>query len=351
LQDTETYYLIAYEPLNTRRDGAFRKIEVRVPGLRDIRIRNRKGYFAPDDSKPTRRAGLAGPAVTGAPRVTHPDDRRDEQLRLALESPEPLAGIPVRLSADFVSADGAMSQVVVSGLVELSGVRFAEAGGRHAATVDAAGAVFDASGAAVAGLATERAALSLTNPDYEQAIASGLEYQKAAAVKPGRYQVRFAVRHDGGGEIGSASQWVEVPDLGDGKLTLSSLFLLKKEQAPKQATPDLAGEALALRSAQARRRFKSAESLYAQVFVYNPGRDAAGASNLVTQAEIWREGVRLAATAEEAMDPGDRGAPPIPHTRSIKLAPFGPGEYEIRLVVTDRNANAMASRRVSFTIE
>jgi hypothetical protein len=269
---------------------------------------------------------------------------------MALDSPDPLAGIPVRLSADFVSADGAMPQVVVSGLVELRGVPFAEAGDRHAATVDAAGAVFDESGAMVAALAPERAALNLTNADYEQAIASGLEYQKAAPVKPGRYQVRFAVRHDGGGEIGSASQWVEVPDLGEGKLTLSSLFLLKKGLAPRETTPDSAGE-LALRSAQARRRFKNIESLYAQVFVYNPGRDAAGGANLVTQAEIWRAGVRLASTAEEAMAPGDRGSPPIPHTRSIKLEPFGPGEYEVRIVITDRNANAMASRRVSFAIE
>jgi hypothetical protein len=51
------------------------------------------------------------------------------------------------------------------------------------------------------------------------------------------------------------------------------------------------------------------------------------------------------------MDLGDRGGPLLPHTRSIKLEPFGPGDYEVRIVVTDRNANEMTSRRVGFTIE
>ncbi|MEO8185352.1 MAG: VWA domain-containing protein, partial [Deltaproteobacteria bacterium] len=41
LNDTETYYLIAYESTNTKRDGAFRKVEVRLPGVRDLKIRTR----------------------------------------------------------------------------------------------------------------------------------------------------------------------------------------------------------------------------------------------------------------------------------------------------------------------
>ena len=49
LKDTETYYVLAYEPTNTKRDGGFRKIEVRLPGIRASRLRTRSGYFAPDD--------------------------------------------------------------------------------------------------------------------------------------------------------------------------------------------------------------------------------------------------------------------------------------------------------------
>ena len=63
LKDTETYYVLAYEPTNTKRDGAFRRIEVRVPGVSGLKIRTRSGYFAPDD----RRAE----APRAAPRRAH----------------------------------------------------------------------------------------------------------------------------------------------------------------------------------------------------------------------------------------------------------------------------------------
>ncbi len=349
LKDTETYYLIAYEPTNPKRDGAFRKIEVRLPGQRDARVRARKGYFAPDDRRKGQRKSLPEPGATVAESAAPPEDRRESEMKMALTSLAPLTGIPVSLSVDFVSVDAAVPQVVVSSRVDLRGVPFVSTDGRHLATVDAAATVFDESGAVVGSLETERAAMDLTDASYEQALERGLQYQRAAPVKPGRYRVRVAVREDGGGKVGSASQWVLIPDLAAGKLALSSLFLLKKEDGPGAEAP--AGGALSLRGAQALRRFKRGETLYVQHFAYNPGRDASGATNLVTQSEIWRGGVLLASSAPEAMDLGARGGPLVPHTRSIKLEPFGPGDYEVRIVVTDRTANEMTSRRVSFIIE
>jgi hypothetical protein len=71
----------------------------------------------------------------------------------------------------------------------------------------------------------------------------------------------------------------------------------------------------------------------------------------VAQAEIWREGVLLASSAPEAMPADDRAGAPAPQTRSIKLQPFEPGAYEVRMVVTDRKANEMTSRRAAFAID
>jgi hypothetical protein len=193
--------------------------------------------------------------------------------------------------------------------------------------------------------------MDLADASYERALKDGLPYQRASPVKPGRYRVRFAAREDGGGRSGSVSQWVEVPNLADGKLTLSSLFLLEREEPKGEAAQGSADGGLSLRAAQARRRFKNTQTLYVQLFAYNPARDAAGAANLVTQAEIWRAGVRLASSAPEPMEQGARGAPPVPHTQSIKLAPFEPGDYEVRMVVMDRNTNATTSGRLAFSID
>ena len=61
LADNEAYYLIAYEPANTKRDGRFRKIELRLPRHPDFAVRTRRGYFAPDDASraASRRCGPA----------------------------------------------------------------------------------------------------------------------------------------------------------------------------------------------------------------------------------------------------------------------------------------------------
>jgi len=43
--DTNTYYALGYQPLDTKFDGKYRRIEVRVK-RRDLTVRARKGYLA-----------------------------------------------------------------------------------------------------------------------------------------------------------------------------------------------------------------------------------------------------------------------------------------------------------------
>ncbi len=48
-QDMRQQYLLAYEPSNETPDGTFRKIEIKVPKLKEkeFKIRHRRGYYAP----------------------------------------------------------------------------------------------------------------------------------------------------------------------------------------------------------------------------------------------------------------------------------------------------------------
>jgi hypothetical protein len=342
LQDTESYYVLAYEPTNTKHDGAFRRIEVRVPGLREAKVRTRAGYFAPDERQA--RADLKTPEAEVLRAA-----ERESGIRTALASPAPLTALPVRLSADFVRGDGGHLSVVVSGHVDLKALPFLQKDDRHLATIDAVAVIYDETGTVVARL-PERAAMALRDAEYEQALKAGLQYQKAAAVKPGRYEVRLAAREDTTGMLGSARQSVQVPDLAPGLLTLSSLFLLRESET-KAAMPEAPGVAPDLRNAQALRRFRRTDSLYAQLYAYNPKPDASGATSLIAQAQILRSGVLLGTAAPEPMAPGEPQGPPVPHTTRIKLQRFDPGDYELRVTVTDRNASSMVARQVGFTID
>jgi VWFA-related protein len=48
-QDLRQQYLLAYEPKNEATDGGFRKLEIKVvnKNVKDLKIRHRKGYYAP----------------------------------------------------------------------------------------------------------------------------------------------------------------------------------------------------------------------------------------------------------------------------------------------------------------
>jgi VWFA-related protein len=340
LRDTETYYVLAYEQTNTKRDGGFRKIAVSVPGVSGLKVRTRAGYFARDDRR-------LGGGVRSAEDEARRAEQRHAEMLTALRSLAPLAGISVRLSADFVSLDGAAAQVVVSGSVGVGTLPFVRIHDRRQATVEAAALVYDQAGAVATTLETQRSVMNLADADYEQLLRGGIPYQKAVPLKPGRYQVRLAARDDGTGLLGSAWQTIEIPDLASGRLTLSSLFLLTDESTSTAASGSEAGSAL--RSIQGRRRLGRGENLYVQLYAYNPRRDAAGAIEMIVQAEVLRAGSLLGTAAPEPMEGGSRGA--VPHLSRIRLQQFEPGDYELRVTVTDRIANVMAARSVPFTVE
>jgi VWFA-related protein len=341
LKDTDTYYVLAYEPTNTRRDGGFRRIEVRLPSRRDLRVRTRAGYFAPDE-----RRALA-PGSDSREQARRAEQRRAE-MSTALGSLAPLTGIPVQLSADYLSLDGGPGQVVVAGNVDVEELPFLRLGERRQGIVEAVAVVRDEAGAVAATLETQRSAIDLGEADYEGLRHTGLPYQQAVSLGPGRYQVRLAVREDATGMLGSAWRRVEVPDLAAGGLALSGLFLLKEGEG--SSLPPAPGAPPDLRSVQARPRFARGENLYVQLYAYNPKRDASGATDLVAQAEVLRGGARLAQAAPEAMAAPEGGGP-VHHLSRIRIPGFEPGDYELRVTVTDRLANALASRAVAFTVE
>jgi VWFA-related protein len=335
LEDTESYYVLAYEPTNTKRDGAFRRIDVRLPNVRDLKVRARTGYFAPGGrarapsavSGKQERRTQGGPAATGG-------------------APAPPTAIPVRLSADFVSVERGVTEVVVSGHVDTTTLPFIRRGDRYEAAVEITAVVHDETGAVAATLEPERLSLDVTEAQREQLSRDGLPYQKTAALKPGRYEVRLAVR--AAGALGLVSQRVEIPDLAPGRLALSSLFLLKAGGATGVEATD-AGEALVL--SQALRHFRRDESLFVQLYAYDAKRDASGATSLVSQAEILRDGVVLGTATPEPVVTGEAEGPPVPHVSRIGLHRFEPGEYELQVTVTDQNANQAATRRVGFTVD
>ena len=181
-------------------------------------------------------------------------------LRTALDSSFPLRGLPVDLAADFMGTKEG-DVVVVTAVIDAARLDFAPAAeGREAAALDLVGIVVDEKGKAV-GQFSDRVELSLTADAKERAIANGLTYRKTLTVPPGLLQARVAVRADKSGLLGSASQWVQVPDRKKQALALSSIVVVADGESatgPPSATARGVASFDRPRRAEVSRRFARA---------------------------------------------------------------------------------------------
>ena len=350
LEDRDAYYLVAYEPDNLKHDGRFRKIDVRLPGHPGFAARARNGYLAPDDRG--RAAGSDRPDATAPPAgVGAPGDLDEAEARAALGAPLPPNGIPVGLTADYVDLPPAGPQAIVQAHVDVAGLRSEVDGGRPRAAVELVGGVYDTTGHPVGPPFGTRYDLALAPAEHQRTVQAGLQYQHRSLLEPGRYEVRLIVREPGLAPLGGAAQRVEIPDLREGKLTLSGLFLSASAGTTGSLAPDGTMDSDALHDAQVRRRFKRSEGLTFQLYVYNVQADEKGASDVVLQAQIRSGANVVAASRPQPVTLRQKDGVPLPQSNGMSLEDLAPGHYALRVVVVDRKAIATAFRDVDFAVE
>jgi hypothetical protein len=348
LRDNETYYLMAYEPTNTARDGRFRRIEVRLRGRPGLRVRTRTGYFAPEER---------GAGTTSAADL---EDHREREMARALGSLFPLSDLPLRVAADFISLPPQGPQAVIKIHVDLRNVPFEKSGERYRAELEVAGAVYDESGSLVGDVAGERAALNLTAESYVRTVADGLTLQRSVPLDPGLYQVRLAAREASRSLLGSVSQWVEIPDVAARPITLSSVFLLADRLVEKPSEPAAqppgggdtpspppkpAGPQRIVADVQIEKTFGPGQGMHYVVHVYASPENAAASVTL--QAQLWQGKKLVGVTPKHELANEAEGRK---WSERIGIEGFPPGEYELRVVASDAVTGRTTERRVSFRI-
>jgi VWFA-related protein len=340
LAENDSYYLMAYEPVNLKRDGKFRKIEIKVARHADYVVRTRAGYLAPDDSKPSVKTAAAHPAP--APPGTRGID--EAEARAIIDASRVEKTLPVSLAVDFVDLPPNGSQAILEAHVDVSPL--APSGNSSPFAVDLLGGVYDASGKAIGtafGRHNEVAAA-----DVARVRRDGLGFQQRLALPPGRYEIRLAARDMAKQKLGGSSQWIEIPNLKDGALALSGVFLSKG--APKAAGPG--GEAAEdIKDVQALRRFTTKDTLYFQVFVYNLKEEADAGADAVMQAQLRQGETLVAASSPQPVKVERKDGAILPQTNGMPLAGLPAGRYALRVVVADKRAKATVSRDVDFSVE
>jgi VWFA-related protein len=315
-EDQSGYYLIGYRPTETTFDTRFHKITVRVKRS-GLTVRTRSGFYGMTDED-TRPLQLAG---------------RD-RMNLALMSPLGASDIEVHLTALFAAAPKAGS--LLRSLIHFSArnLEFTkEPGGGQTATLNLAAIVFGDNGNVIEQV-TETRSIRVNDKDLDRLRDDGLVYQFDVPLrKSGAYQFRVAVRDAGSYRIGTARQFVEVPDLKKNVLVLSGITVTTEVHAnSRNPSSDLRNAAI--------RRFPEGSNLWFGYIIYNArtGKANAGAS-LTAQSRVFHDGKLVYAGQPQPIDlTGQSDLKRISAGGGVKLGMLPIGEYQLQIVVTDQSS-------------
>jgi VWFA-related protein len=346
LDDNEVYYVLAYEPPETRRDGRFHRIEVRIADRPELKVRTRKGYLAPvakaEKIEKKKEKETEEPSEKQKEKAAkEANAAREAQIRSGLVSLFPLREIPIEMTLDFIDVAGSGPMGVINAHIDGGTLELLQVNGLHNGSLDIATAIFDERGK-VANSFSERIAINLKPGSLEAAVKQGFSYLKYVPLKPGVYQARLALREEGTARLGSAFCWVEIPDLAKKQLELSSVFLTQAEGDE--------GKTSQLRPS-ASRVFRLGDKVDFLVFAYNAKMDK-GSPDVVIQSQVYAGSKLIYASPLAKITPAPDGdLQRLPYAARVSLNGFVAGEYELRLMAIDRLTKATAYRRVNFVVE
>jgi VWFA-related protein len=318
VRDNSSYYVLGYNPANDKRDGKFRKIEVRLtrPGLM---VRARRGYVAP-----------RGRAAAPSARAT--TDPLEDALKAAVESPLAMSGIPMRLFAAAYKGTPPNAAVAIAVELGIGGFKFAQENRTFNDKLNVVVRVLD-SDAKVR--VNEKATLDLTLlPDtFARAQARGFRVTSAVNLPPGRYQLRVSAA-ESGGTAGSVVSDLDVPDFYKQPLAMSGLTLTSGagSQPPTARVKDDPVGLLLMQSPTAAREFTRDDQLTLFAEVYENQQNLPS-HKIDIATEMRAEGGRVVFSNSEERSStelqGGRGG--YGYTVQIPLKDFAAGLYVVHV--------------------
>jgi VWFA-related protein len=352
LEDLKGYYLVGFRPAEQTFDRHFHALSAKLINHPELHVRARKGFYGVPSEQ------------------LHPARRtRAQQLIAALLSPLSAGDVHLQLTALFTNTARAGSLVSSFLHVDANDIRFTkQADGFYEAKLDALAVTFADSGSVVDQRGITQT-LRMREDVYRRAARDGIVYTIDVPIKkPGAYQLRVALRDNATDRIGSASQFIEVPDLKKNRLALSGIVMngvgsadgaAKDEGAAAQASSGAREgevETRDTRSSAAVRRFRHGEQIDYACVIFNARTDKAHAApQLTAQVQLYRDGQTVFAGKDQPVALTAQNDPRrVIYGGRLSLGSnLEPGEYALQIVVTDAqrdDEHRVASQWIDFEI-
>jgi VWFA-related protein len=339
-RDSSAYYVIGFNSTNRARDGRFRKLQVRVnrPG---VKLEFRPGYYAPADFKHSGK------------------EDRERELQDQLASDLPATDVALYLDAYYFRLDENRFYVPVSLIVPGSQIPFVKGGDKDKATLDVIGEVIDEAKRPIGNV---RETVKLAVSEDQQVRQKNIQYSTNFNLPPGKYHLKFVVRENETGHMGSFETDITLPDLRKTPLKLSSI-LLASQRVPTKSTNPLVhdGEQYVPNISHV---FRAGQHLYLLYEVYSPakvkpaadangatGKVAKGSINLISSLELIQGSTKVFETpVVQATALNVAGRDAVAVQLDVPLDKLKPGPYIGQLNIIDDAGGSFAFPRFAVLI-
>lgn len=211
-KDTSAYYVLGYTSSNHLKDGRYRRLKVQV-NRPDVKLEYRAGYYADRDYQHMRSTD------------------REAQLEDELAAELPETDVAVYAGAAYFRQDDTHYYLAVSLLIPGSQIPFVQAKDKDNATIDIIGEVLESGKLPVGRL---RDTVKLAVDTSQQVRRKNVQYNTGFVLAPGNYHLKFVVRENGTGRMGTFETDVRVPDLRKAPLRMSTV-VLSSQRVPSTA--------------------------------------------------------------------------------------------------------------------
>jgi len=345
-----SYYLVGYYSNNYKDDGKYRKITYKLNSkIAGAKLEGREGYYAEKNWQ----------KMNG--------EDKEYQLTQALSSGDPVTDLPMVLQLDYFRISPTAYYVPASIRVPGSVVATAQKGGAIETQLDFAGQVQDETHAAV-GSVRDNIKIKLDGANAERATKGTYQYDAGFTLQPGTYHLKFVVRENISGKMGTFEAKFVVPDLSADThgLKLSSIIWSNQRNpvtsavgsAERSSRQTLAANPLVVGTEKVipnvTKVFRRAQTLYVNFDVYDAQPDPTDTKSRrvkVSMSLFNKSGMRAFEVGPiDATQVSSTRPEAVPVQFQIPLKDVPAGEYTSQITAVDEVGRKFAFPRARLVV-
>ncbi len=343
--DNTGYYLLSYYSTDTKEDGRFRRVHLKLSGsYPGSHLRYREGYNASRTWK------------------IYTTEDREKQLDDAMASDVPRVELPIALETNEFRMPNNSFFVPISAKLAPGALKWAESHGKEQTQFDFLVEVMDAGSKRVAGTLRDTITIHLDTQRFQQVQQQSIVYQGNMLLNPGNYTLKFLARENESGRIGTFEEPLNLTLRDANHMALSSVVLSSQVMAlqknneverkvlggdlkVKESPLDVNGERIV---PSVTRVFTDQQTLYVFFQAYLPAKSTA--NNLRAGLIFFRNGRRLNDTPMVEPAEVDEKTHTASFRISLPLSKLSTGGYTVEAVVIEAGGTQAAFSRNYFAL-